>query len=55
MNLESMLDNPRPNYREEYPPKTPKIGQTYQPDIRISPTVVRKDIDKIPRKSLMAV
>ena len=30
----SLIDNPRPNYREQNPPN-PKIGQKYHPDIQI--------------------
>ena len=45
------VDNPRPGYREENAPK-PQKGQTYQPDIRLSPTSGdRKNTSKIPEKS----
>ena len=39
-------DNPRPSYRAEKP-TNPQIGQKYQPDIQISPTLRDR---KIPRK-----
>ena len=45
-NRQVWLDNPRPSYRAENPTNA-KIGQKYQPDIRIPRT---RRIEKIPRK-----
>ena len=45
-----LVDNPRASYRAENP-TDPKIGQKYQPEIRIPPTAGdRKHTPKIPEK-----